>query len=610
MDRVEAFPMIDAQGLAALALLHLPVHIYSFSRAGICWANQAALEIWQAESVEALQLRQSEPHSMAVERRLAEYQEAFARAERRTEVWTLYPRGVPMAMYSNCRGVSLAGHPKAMLVESSPVEPVILPAADLRALEAVRHAELMVSLFSQDGEVLMRNPSAAACFPEQSAEDEGRKDQFRSMFANARDADGLLADVETFGHATGSFILALDGHPLHRIQVRRTHDPVSGAPALLVLQEDVSMSQIIHQKLEESEDAFHSILELTKSAVVVVSAHTGAIMYCSTDAAVLLGCSTAGRSSVRDLFVSYSAFLDFRASVMSLGSAGLDTIVHLSNGVLALAAVAGSKVRFQGQDAIMMTVTLKDQLISQTVELQQALVDEARNSDILRNRFACTAHELRTPLAIIDSTAQRMERAVRPLPAADLRGRAQKIRKNVQRLLQLIDTNTLNRPAQGAALRYSPELLDLAPALHGVIEVMQEGCPALEVDCEVGSLPSIWIDKSLIEHLFENLLGNSIKYHDGVPRVEIRSYVSASEIEITLRDWGIGIPPGDRAGIFAANSRGSNVGARPGSGLGLYIVAQIMAVHGGRIELAELNGPGTQFSLHFPRDFSMEGSGI
>lgn len=97
MDRVEAFPMIDAQGLAALALLHLPVHIYSFSRAGICWANQAALEIWQAESVEALQLRQSEPHSMAVERRLAEYQEAFARAERRTEVWTLYPREIGRA---------------------------------------------------------------------------------------------------------------------------------------------------------------------------------------------------------------------------------------------------------------------------------------------------------------------------------------------------------------------------------------------------------------------------------------------------------------------------------------------------------------------------------
>lgn len=606
MMTANAFPMIEPSGLAALALLHIPVHIYSFSQSGICWANQAALELWQADSLEALQLRQNEPHSMATERRLAEYREAFARGERRTEIWTLYPRGKPLAMHSYCRGVQLDGHAQAMLVESSPVEPVMLPAADWRALEAVRHAELMVSLFSQDGDVLMRNPSAAACFPDREDGPAKGQDRFRAMFANSRDAESLLARVEQDGYAKGSFILALEGHPLHRIQVRRTHDPVSGSLALLVLQEDVSINQIMHQKLEESEDAFHSILELTKSAVVVVSAHTGAIVYCSTDAAALFELGANKRASVHDVFVYDAAYIEFRASVMSLGGIVVDTMVHLPSGVLALAAVAGTRVRFQGQDAIMMTVSLKDQLINESFQLKQALADEARQSDLLRDQFACATHELRTPLAIIDSVAQRIERSRTPQDIEDLRAKAHKIRRNVQRLLQMIDNNALTAPVQEATLRYSPELHDLTPILLHVIQTLQDSCPALEIDCQVGSLPSIWIDQTLIEHLFENLIGNSIKYHDGVPKIEIRSYVSASEIEITLRDWGIGIPPSDAPGIFAPRSRGSNVGMRSGSGLGLYIVSQIMAVHGGRIELVSQPGPGTKFALHFPRDFSSD----
>lgn len=607
MTMDDVFPPIDSAGLAALGLLHVPVHIYSFSMSAICWANQAALEIWQADSLEALQRRQTEPHSMATERRLSEYKEAFARGERRTEIWTLYPRGNPLAMRSHCRGVRLDGHPQAMLVESSPVEPPMLPAADLRALEALRHAELMVSLFSKDGAVLMRNPSAAACFADPGIEAERTSNQFRAMFANARDADSLLERVEADGFAAGAYIVALDGHPLHRMQVRHTHDPVTGAPALLVLQEDVSISQIMHQQLEESEDAFLSILELTKSAVVVCSAHTGRIVYRSTDAAVLLGGGTAERATVRDLFVSDSAYTDFRASVMSLGGAGLETMVHLASGTLALASVVGSRVRFQGQDAIMMTVSLRDQMIHESLQLKQALADEALNSERLRDRFACAAHELRTPLAIIDSAAQRLERTRAPMAVEDLRDKAQKIRRNVQRLLQMIDSNALAAPVDGAALRYAPELHDLTPILSGVIQAMHESCPALEIDCQVGSLPKIWLDQTLIEHLFENLIGNSIKYHAGIPQVEIRSYVSASEIELTVQDWGIGIPPEDAAGIFAPRSRGSNVGSRPGSGLGLYIVAQIMALHGGRIELVDHAGPGARFCLYFPRDFSRGG---
>lgn len=305
-----------------------------------------------------------------------------------------------------------------------------------------------------------------------------------------------------------------------------------------------------------------------------------------------------------------TVYTDFRGSVMSRGGADLETLIKLPGDVLALAALAGSKVRYQGQDAIILTVRLKDELVSQSVQLKHALAEQARTAAILRQQFACAAHEFRTPLAIIDSTAQRLERAKEPLTLDAQCRKGQKIRKNVRRLLQLLEASSEPAAGKDFVLRYNPALCELTPPLQNVIQAMQDNNPELQVDCQIGPLPPIWMDETLIEQVFENLLENSIKYSDGPARVEIRSYVSASQIEITVRDWGIGIPDADAAEIFAPQRRASNVGQRPGSGLGLFIVGQIMAMHGGQVELmTAAQGPGSKFRLSFPRDFSV-GLGI
>lgn len=600
----QPFPMLGEQSLAALALLNIPIHIYSFSQEKICWVNPAALEMWQAESLAALQQRQFDPHSTATTQRLNEYEQAFERGENRTEVWTLYPHGRPITIHSQCQGVQLAGHARAMLVESRQIQESALPAADLRALEAVRHAQWMVSLYSSDGVPLMRNPAAAACFAQLDERSAAQGNIFRAMFANARDADTLVERVGSDGFAAGSFILALPGHPLHRVQVRRTNDPVTGAPALLVLQEDVSVNQIIYQKLQESEDAFHSILELTPTPVVVAAAHSGLVLYSNMAAANLLGATSARGALLHDLFASGATFAEFRRRLMANGGAGLDTMVQLSGQTLGLAALAGSKVRYEGQDAVILTILPKDRLLSESVQLKQALADQARSADLLRQQFACIAHEFRTPLAIIDSTAQRLARQKMSPDLEKLRFKAEKIRKNVRRILQLLDFNLQSAPAQDAPLHYAPALGDLGQSIEAVVQVMQEGAADLQIDCRLGDMPKVWIDQTLIEHLFENLIGNSVKYSDGPARVEIRSYLTAADIEITFRDWGIGIPPGEADTIFASGTRASNATAREGSGLGLFIAAQIMAMHGGQIELVEMAGPGTKFKLRFPREFN------
>lgn len=604
MSSRASFPTLHEQSLAALAMLNIPIHIYSFSQERICWANAAALEMWQAGSLAELQQRQSDPHSTAIRQRLGEYEQAFERGESRTEVWTLYPQGNPITIHSQCQGVQLAGHERAMLVESRPIKQAALPAADLRALEAVRHAQLIVSLYTLDGVPLMRNPAAAACFAELDDRLAEQGNIFRAMFANARDADSLMNRVQSDGFAAGSFILALPGHPLHRVQVRQTSDPVTGAPALLVLQEDVSVNHIIYQKLQESEDAFQSILELTSTPVVVVAAHTGFLLYSNTAAINLFGETSLQGALINDLFFSQAALAEFRVRLMAHGGAVFDTMIELSGKALALASVAGSKVRYEGQDAVILTIALKDSLLSESAQLKQALAVQMRSADLLRQQFACAAHEFRTPLAIIDSTAQRLARhKITPDPEG-LRFKAEKIRRNVRRILQLLDFGTQSSPSQDAPLHYSPALGDLGQCIKTVVQVMQEGAADLQIDCRLGDLPMIWIDQTLIEHLFENLIGNSVKYSDGPTRVEIRSYLTAADIEIIFRDWGIGIPPGETDMIFTSGGRASNATGREGSGLGLFIAARIMAMHGGQIEFVEMGEPGARFKLRFPREFN------
>ena len=140
--------------------------------------------MWNASSEQELLQRPMTPFSPATETRLNEYRAAFQKGEDRLEGWTLFPKGVATTVLCRMRGVSLDGHPEAMLVEIQSDSAYHFPPAELRALEALRHTPLMISLFSQSGSVLMRNPAATACFADLDWSLGEVGDHFRAIFAS------------------------------------------------------------------------------------------------------------------------------------------------------------------------------------------------------------------------------------------------------------------------------------------------------------------------------------------------------------------------------------------------------------------------------------------
>nr|WP_246465443.1 sensor histidine kinase [Novosphingobium jiangmenense] len=99
--------------------------------------------------------------------------------------------------------------------------------------------------------------------------------------------------------------------------------------------------------------------------------------------------------------------------------------------------------------------------------------------------------------------------------------------------------------------------------------------------------------------MFFNLLVNSIKYSNGPANIEITGSIAEDTVSVVVRDEGIGIPEADRPAVFTKFARASNVGERPGSGLGLALVKEAMERHAGTVSLLPDDGTGLALCLRF-----------
>src|SRR6185312_16314398 len=117
-------------------------------------------------------------------------------------------------------------------------------------------------------------------------------------------------------------------------------------------------------------------------------------------------------------------------------------------------------------------------------------------------------------------------------------------------------------------------------------------------------MPTIAVDRGQMVRLFQNLIGNALKYRkpDQIPQIHITAEQMNREWTIAIRDNGIGFDPQYASTIFAPFKRLHQPDAFPGTGVGLAISRRIVEAHGGRIWAESRPGEGAIFRFTLPLD--------
>jgi len=221
----------------------------------------------------------------------------------------------------------------------------------------------------------------------------------------------------------------------------------------------------------------------------------------------------------------------------------------------------------------------------------------------LRSKFvAMVSHEFRTPLGIIQSSAEILEDYLEQLEPSERKDHLQSIRHNTRRMAAIMEEALFIGSFDAGKMEFKPAAVVLRKFLQELVDQVLSTsggrCP-IELSFS-GTPPEIQADERLLRHIFTNLLTNAVKYSDAGRAVRFEIAPVGGEIVCAICDQGIGIPEADREWLFNAFHRGHNVDDRPGTGLGLVIVKRCVDLHGGKINVESKVGEGTVVTVRLP----------
>jgi signal transduction histidine kinase len=225
--------------------------------------------------------------------------------------------------------------------------------------------------------------------------------------------------------------------------------------------------------------------------------------------------------------------------------------------------------------------------------------------------MADIAHELRTPITVIQANLEAMLDEVLPLDVEQVAV----LHDETLLLSRLVADLRLLSQAEAGALKLEPQETEIISLIHRVVEKIKVQAQQNGINLEIEipeDLPRIRIDADRITQVLNNLIGNALRYTPQGGKIIVSAAKSsglAGTIQISVTDTGSGIDPEALPFVFdrfyrADQSRARNSG---GSGLGLAIVKQLVEAHGGKVGAvspvfsnADKQGYGTRITITLP----------
>lgn len=234
--------------------------------------------------------------------------------------------------------------------------------------------------------------------------------------------------------------------------------------------------------------------------------------------------------------------------------------------------------------------------------IQVALEKERELTELKSRWWATIIHQMQNPLTVIASSTQLLEQQGHQLSEVKKREYFYHIQTAVQSMRQLLNEVLVFGQAQQGVLGFQPEPLDL-PAfcadLVAELQFMVSNTHTIAFLSQ-GCCDDACVDQRLLRYILSNLISNAVKYSPQGGRIGCELACTGNVAEIKVVDLGIGIPTTDQQHLFEAFYRAGNVGNIAGTGLGLTMVAQCLALHNGQIEVESTLGQGTTMTVRIP----------
>lgn len=262
----------------------------------------------------------------------------------------------------------------------------------------------------------------------------------------------------------------------------------------------------------------------------------------------------------------------------------------------------GSTARRYAMGDFSVRITKKnDDEIGELCDIINHMASELALSEQMKNEFiSSVSHELRTPLTAIKGWAETI--GSMPDDAETVAKGMHVIGSESERLSVMVEELLDFSRIQNGRFTLNKATMDILAELGDAVLIYTEKAKKEDIDViydEPDMLPFIYGDKNRIRQVFINVIDNAIKYSDSKGIVSIQAGMEDSDhIRIDVSDTGCGISKHDLPKIKTKFYKANHT--RRGSGIGLAVADEIIAMHGGKLDIASEQGVGTTVTIILP----------
>lgn len=262
----------------------------------------------------------------------------------------------------------------------------------------------------------------------------------------------------------------------------------------------------------------------------------------------------------------------------------------------------GSTARRYAVGDFSVRITKKnDDEIGELCDIINHMASELSLAESMKNEFiSSVSHELRTPLTAIKGWAETI--GSMPDDAETVAKGMRVIGSESERLSEMVEELLDFSRMQNGRFSLNKATMDVLAELGDAVLIYAEKAKREGIELkyeEPDMLPFVYGDKNRIRQVFINVIDNAIKYSDSGGVVSVQALMAdSSHIEVDVSDTGCGISEQDLPKVKTKFYKANHT--RRGSGIGLAVADEIIAMHGGKLEISSQQGKGTTVTIILP----------